>query len=56
MIELSFSIKVGESACWDLASILHTYGLEIEGMQIINDDNCTLFYVLFELYGCSFLR
>jgi hypothetical protein len=37
MIELSFSIKVAESTCWDLASILHIFGLEIEGMQIINE-------------------
>jgi hypothetical protein len=35
MTELSFSIKVAESACWDLASILYKFGLEIERMQII---------------------
>ncbi len=56
IIELSFSIKVAESACWDLASILHIFRLEIEEIQIINDDNPTLFFVLFELPECSFLR
>jgi hypothetical protein len=37
MTELGFSIKAAEYAYWDLASILHTFGLKIEGMQFINE-------------------